>query len=225
MTLPIQQLTQLAGHIGGTRAQQIGDFIQSRFFFADVGQGTGTGHRFNTPYAGGHAAFGNDLEHTDVTGPTGMRAAAQFGRERAHLQHAHFFAVLLAKQRHRAKVQRFLHAHVMHFHRDIAADLGIDQGFHLGQLGARHRLEMREVETQPLGRDLRAPLRHMITQHLAQRGVQQMGRTVIEHDGLTTCRIDFAAQRIAHLQDTLRQRADMAEIHPGQLLRVGHIEL
>ena len=37
-----------------------------------------------------------------------------------------------------------------------------------------HRLGVREVETQPLGRDQRALLRHMIAEHLAQRLVQQM---------------------------------------------------
>jgi hypothetical protein len=44
--------------------------------------------------------------------------------------------------------------------------------FNLSQFGRSHWLEMREVETQALGRDLRALLRHMITQHFAQRGMQ-----------------------------------------------------
>ena len=45
---------------------------------------------------------------------------------------------------------------------------------------ARHRLRMREIETQPVGRNQRALLRDVIAQHLAQRLVQQMrGRVVL----------------------------------------------
>ena len=44
---------------------------------------------------------------------------------------------------------------------------------------ARHRLGMREVEAQPVGRDQRALLRDVIAEHLAQRLVQQMRRRMI----------------------------------------------
>ena len=42
----------------------------------------------------------------------------------------------------------------------------------LDLLGA-HRLRMREIETQAIGRDQRALLRHVIAENLAQRLVQQ----------------------------------------------------
>ena len=42
-----------------------------------------------------------------------------------------------------------------------------------------HRLGMREVEAQPVGRDQRALLRHVVAEHLAQRLVQQMRRRMV----------------------------------------------
>ena len=49
----------------------------------------------------------------------------------------------------------------------------------LGELGRRDRREVREVETQAVGRDERARLLHVRAEHLAQRRVQQVrGRVV-----------------------------------------------
>ena len=41
------------------------------------------------------------------------------------------------------------------------------------------RLGMEEIEAQPVGRDQRALLRHVIAQHLAQRLVQQVGGRMV----------------------------------------------
>ena len=47
------------------------------------------------------------------------------------------------------------------------------------ELLRRHRAVVREVEAQPVGRDERARLVHVLAEHLAQRGVQQVrGRVV-----------------------------------------------
>ncbi len=44
-----------------------------------------------------------------------------------------------------------------------------------------HRLEMREIKPQPVRRHQRAFLLDMRAQHLAQRGMQQMRRGVIQN--------------------------------------------
>ena len=57
----------------------------------------------------------------------------------------------------------------------------------LDLLGA-HRLRMREIETQAIGRDQRALLRHVIAEHLPQRLVQKMRRRMILPDGAAPAR-------------------------------------
>ena len=58
-----------------------------------------------------------------------------------------------------------------------------------------HRLGMREIEAQPIGRDQRALLRHVIAEHLAQRLVQQMRRRMILPDGAAPRVIDLQIER------------------------------
>ena len=63
----------------------------------------------------------------------------------------------------------------------------------------RHRLGMGEVEAQPVGRDQRAFLRHVIAEHLPQRFVQQMGRRMILPDGAAPRMIDIERERSRRL--------------------------
>ena len=49
-------------------------------------------------------------------------------------------------------------------------------------LGGAHRLVVREVEAQPIGRHQRTLLRHVIAEHLAQRLVQEMGRGMVARE-------------------------------------------
>src|SRR5271166_3745458 len=60
---------------------------------------------------------------------------------------------------------------------------------------------MVEVETQPIRIDQRARLMHLVTEHVAQRVVQDVSRGVIAHRGIAALAIDlemdFAAQKVA----------------------------
>ena len=49
----------------------------------------------------------------------------------------------------------------------------------LFEFGARDRLGVGDVEAQPLGRNQRALLRHMIAKHDAQSLMQDMGRRMV----------------------------------------------
>jgi hypothetical protein len=53
-----------------------------------VGQRVAAGHRLDAAHAGGHAAFGDDLEQADVAGALHVRAAAQLAAG-ADVEHAH----------------------------------------------------------------------------------------------------------------------------------------
>ena len=85
----------------------------------------------------------------------------------------------------------------------------------------RHRLGMREVEAQPVGRHQRALLRHVIAEHLAQRLVQQVGRRMMLADGAAARMIDLERERRADLERALLDRAGMHEQVARLLLGVG----
>ena len=89
----------------------------------------------------------------------------------AHPQHAHPLAVFLAEQRHRAKIDRLLHAHVVHFGFGVAADFGIHHRLDSRQLLGADRLEMRKVEAHTIGRIERPGLFYVCAENVAQRGV------------------------------------------------------
>ena len=61
----------------------------------------------------------------------------------------------------------------------VLQDHGVDQILDRADLLMRHRLLMREIESEPPGLDQRALLRHMRAQHLAERLVQEMRRRMM----------------------------------------------
>ena len=72
--------------------------------------------------------------------------------------------------------------HVLPVDIDVLADLLVDETLHGGELFRLRRLDVREVEPQPVGRDERARLTHVVAEHLAQRRVQQVRRRVVALD-------------------------------------------
>ena len=73
-------------------------------------------------------------------------------------------------------------------------------------LGAGDRLRVGDVEAQPLGRDQRALLRHMIAEHDAQGLVQNMGRRMIGARRRARVVIDFQLDRQAEARRALDDR-------------------
>ena len=74
-----------------------------------------------------------------------------------------------------------------------------------------HRLRMREIEAQPVGRDQRALLRDVIAEHLAQRLVQQMRRRMVCADRAAPRVIDLETSAAPTLERALLDRAEMHE--------------
>ena len=56
---------------------------------------------------------------------------------------------------------------------------------------------MAEVEAQPVRGDERTLLFHVAAQHLAQRGMEQVGRGVVEHDMLAPVAVDGGDHGVA----------------------------
>lgn len=152
-----------------------------------------------------------------------MRAAAQFARK-TDVEHAHGIAVLLAEQRHRAALDGVVVGHDLGLCGLVGQYLGIDDGFHAGDLLGRHGRVVREVEAGLVGVDQRAALLHVGAQHFAQGLVHQVRGRVVAHRAGATHRIHARQQGIADLQRAGLERAVMAE-HAGlDLEGVGHRE-
>ncbi len=138
-----------------------------------------------------------------------MRAAAQFHRiglarlfsiqRRAHGDHAHLVAVFFAKQRHGPGFDRIVDGHQPRFDRRVLQHDGIGHALDLGDLRFAHRLGVRIIEPQPVGRNQRALLRNMAAQHFAQRLVQKVGRRMVGADRRSAGMVDLERQRLVDL--------------------------
>jgi hypothetical protein len=62
---------------------------------------------------------------------------------------------------------------------------------------------MREIETQPVGGDEGAFLRHVITEHLAQRFVQEMRGRMIPADVIPTVMVNIQPDGVTDLQPVM----------------------
>ena len=76
-------------------------------------------------------------------------------------------------------------------------DLAGDEAFDLGDLLARERGEVHEVEPQAVRRHQRARLLHVRAEHLAQRRVQQVGGRVIAARGVAQVVVDLGRHQVA----------------------------
>ena len=107
-----------------------------------------------------------------------MRVAAAL----AHRDDAHLVAVFLAEQRRAPEATRVVERHQPRGDRRVLQHDVVGHVLDPLELVGGHRLGMREVEAQPVGRDQRALLRDVIAEHLAQRLVQQMRRRMVGAD-------------------------------------------
>ena len=178
-----------------------------------VGQRVVAGDGLDAPDAGGHAAFGDDLEQADVAAALHMRAAAQLAAG-ADVEHAHLVAVLLAEQHHRAELLRLVERQHARLRGGVGQHLGVDQGLDLADLRIGDRRVVREVEARALGVDQRALLLHMRAQHLAQRLVHQVRGAVVAHGPRAALGVDAGDEAVADLDLAFDDAALVAE-HRG----------
>ena len=106
-----------------------------------------------------------------------MGAAAKFDGVRprilfAHGEHAYFVTVFLAEQSCGAGGNGIHRRHQPCRYIGVLADDGINFVLDALELLGRECLRMTEIEAQPVGRDERALLRHMLAEPSAQRLMQ-----------------------------------------------------
>ena len=181
----------------------------------------GAGHRLHPPHASGYAGLRPELEQADVAGPADVGAAAQFGREIAHAQHPHPVAVFLSEKGQRALFDRLAEGRFPAAHLGVRPHVGVDAVFDLGQQVRLDRAGVRKIEAQPVGCDQRSRLPDVRPQDLAQHGVQNMRRRMIQACGLAPRGVDVETNRIPGLDRALHDppavhgqvRLGLARVH------------
>lgn len=105
----------------------------------------------------------------------------------------------------------------------VATDFGVDDILQGLQLFRLDRLEVAEVETQALAVHQRALLLYVVAQYLAQRGMQQVGRGVVERGGLAYRGVDLGLDRAADAQVAPGDHA-MVQVRAASLGGIAHLE-
>ncbi len=169
------------------------------------GKGAQRGDCLNTTCGAANGALGSDLEDAQLGGIRGMKTATKLCREGLRAltctHDAHFLAVLLAKEGHRARSLGVLQAHELGGHRQRQEDLLVDQVFYLGDLGLRKSLEVSKVKAQAIGGYQRACLMHVVAQHLLKSSVQQVGGSVVATDKLAAAIVHLGGDDVAHTHE------------------------
>ena len=89
----------------------------------------------------------------------------------------------------------------------VRDDLPVDDPLDAVELVARHRLEVDEVEPQPIRRDERARLLDVSAEHLAQRRMKQVRGRVIAPRRVAQISVDLGRHDIADTERAGRRRA------------------
>src|SRR5437667_2263045 len=157
-------------------------------------------HRLHPPHARGHTTFLQNLDQPNLARRPSVGAPAQLGREVADLDHADAVAILFAKQRHGLV---FVDGHVnWHVLDDldplVPEDFFINHVLDVLQFFVFDRREMRKIKAQMVRRHQRPRLLHMLAQHLAQPGMEQVRGRVIAHGGLPDRRVHHRVHFVAH---------------------------
>ena len=173
----------------------------------------GAGQRLDAAHAGGDRALADDLEQADVAGAADMRAAAQLDREGR--------AVAVAGRRPSTTTR----TSSPYFSPNSASapsatarpgSTGACRTSALSRMRSltsasiardvlgRQRLRMAEVEAQPVGRDQRALLRHMLAEPAAQRLVQQVRDRMVGAQPPPALAVDPQLDRVADPERAVR---------------------
>ena len=144
--------------------------------------GLGSCHCLYTAHAGSHRSLHDDAYRTDLSGRRHVATAAELNR-RTVLDDTHVIAVFLAKERHGSHGFRLSYRRMTAFFEfQVLTNEFIRYLLHLAQLLGCHFLEVAEVKTQAVGGHERAFLLYVLAQHLTQRIMEDMRRSMVAHD-------------------------------------------
>ena len=126
-----------------------------------------------------HRTFGDDRHQGNVAKRVDVGTAAKLNRiigtaGVTHAKNADFIAIFLAKECECACRHCLIGGHQARGHCGVTANLRVHFRFDIRNFLGRHRLVVREVETQAIGCHKAALLRHMAAKAVTQCGMQQV---------------------------------------------------
>ena len=130
----VHQRADAPGKVGGRHLEHRRGLLEGGFEVDTVAARRLAGQRLDPPDAGGARRFAHDAEQPDIAGAFHVGAAAELDRIGcvrpvlviAHGDDTHLLAVLLAEERERAGVDRFVGAHQAGDQRRVLADQPVD---------------------------------------------------------------------------------------------------
>ena len=154
-----------------------------------------------------------------------MRSTAQFGGVVTNSDDTDIVAVLFSKQRHRSGLHGVIHGCLEHLKVGVCKDLFVDGIFDVAKSGAGNGLEVREVESEPSGRDKGSLLLHVSAQSLAKRCVKEVGRRVVPHHIPAPVAVDLKLDALSNCDRALRDLAPVSNESTNRLLAIGDAKL
>jgi len=151
-----------------------------------------------------------DDQRADLAGRRGVRAPAELFRVVADLNDAHHFPVLVAEKGQRPQSLSLILARLEGPHGRIGDDAFVGDTLDLCELTLFEPAEVAEIEPQASVLDERTRLLYVLTQHLPERPVQQVGACVTLADSFPPGRIDPRIGILPDLYEALRHHGPMA---------------
>ncbi len=213
--------------LGDRDLELLGEGARGVGLVQQVAPGRFAGQGLDAPHAGGHAAFGDDLEQGDVAGAGHVGAAAKLDRigavaiqAVAQGQHPDFVTVFLAEQRHCAFSHGLLRRHQANVGGDVLAHHRVHLRLDPVELLVGERRAMGEVEADAFAVDHLALLGDVGAQDVAQGRMQQMGGGVVGAGPLAALGVDRQTDALALNQPALADLDDVGAEVAGALLHI-----
>ena len=185
-------------------------FSDDLFLVLSVVKSGHTRHGLNTTHAGGNTGFGNDFEHTDVTGSLDVCTAAEFAAG-ADVQNANVFTVFFSEEHDRVGLLSFVDRHDSGLSRCITENFFVHDVFDFVDLFTSHRRGVDKVEAGSVAVNHGAALLNMSTEHFSQCFVHQVRHGVVAGSCFAVFFVDLSAEEVAHLDFAFGDIAHMTE--------------
>ena len=161
--LAFQKFLDFVDGVIGAAAHQIADLLQPLFIVVNQIQGALAGESLDAPHSGGDAAFGLELEYSDLAGSAHMSAAAKLGGKIADFDHPHTIAVLVAEKGERTVADRLVVTDFLNGNAGIFTNMLIDARLDQRELLIGDGAAVIEVEAQSFRSNQRTGLANMLS--------------------------------------------------------------
>src|SRR6266566_988326 len=120
----------------------------------------------------------DDPEAPHAASVLDMWAPTDLHRVIANLVDVDHVAIALAEERQRPLIERLLQRHHLHPDREVTLNLLVHELLYPAHLLGAQLAGMREVKAQSLRRNVASHLMHVWTEHITQRLLEQMRRSM-----------------------------------------------